>query len=136
MKLKFKIKNLLAAAALLLLISCGGPTLDARAAYTDCGYQYDSIIKVSACAKDKMRTFEQQYGAGTVYNRGTETLQFYEGLVYKVKSNQISNDDALNRFSSFTQQKAAADKRASQENARVIGETADGLNCLWFGVNC
>ena len=30
MKLKLKIKNLLAAAALLLLISCGGPTLDAE----------------------------------------------------------------------------------------------------------
>ena len=70
MKLKFKIKNLLAAAALLLLISCGGPTLDARKAYTDCGYQYDNIVKVSACAKDKMKTFEQQYGSGTVYNRG------------------------------------------------------------------
>ena len=136
MKIKFTINSLLSTVALLLLTSCGGPTLDARAAYTDCGYQYDNIVKVSACAKDKMKTFEQQYGAGTVYNRGAETLQFYEGLVYKVKSNQISNDDALNRFSSFTQQKAAADKRASQENARVIGETADGLNCLWFGVNC
>ena len=100
------------------------------------GYQYDSIVKVSLCAKDQMRTFEQQHGAGTVYNRGTETLKFYEGLVYKVKSNQISNDDALNRFSSFAQQKAAADKRRSQENARKIGDTADGLNCLWFGVNC
>ena len=136
MQIKFTINNLLAAAAFLLLTACGGPTLDARAAYTDCGYQYDSIIKVSACAKDRMRTFEQQYGAGTVYNRGTETLKFYEGLVNKVRSNQISNNEALNRFSSFTQQKAAADKRASQENARVIGETADGLNCLWFGVNC
>ena len=80
MKLRFITNNLLAAAALFLFTSCGGPTLDARAAYTDCGYQYDSIIKVSACAKDKMRTFEQQYGAGTVYNRGTETLQFYEGI--------------------------------------------------------
>ena len=136
MQIKFTINNLLAAAAFLLLTACGGPTLDARAAYTDCGYQYDSIIKVSACAKDRMRTFEQQYGAGTVYYRGTETLKFYEGLVNKVRSNQISNNEALNRFSSFTQQKAAADKRASQENARVIGETADGLNCLWFGVNC
>jgi len=126
----------MAIAILLFLTSCGGPTLDARAAYTDCGYQYDNIVKVSACAKDKMKTFEQQYGSGTVYNRGAETLQFYEGLVYKVKSKQISNDVALNRFSSFTQQKTAADKRASQENARVIGETADGLNCLWFGVNC
>jgi len=121
-----------------LITSCagGGPTLDARAAYTDCGYQYENIVNVDICAKDKIKTFEQQYGSGTVYNKGTETLQFYEGLVYKVKSNQISNDEALNRFSSFTQQKAAADKRASQENARVIGETADGLNCLWFGVNC
>jgi hypothetical protein len=137
MKIKFTINSLLSTVALLLLTSCGGgPALDARAAYTSCGYQYDSIIKVSVCAKDKMRTFEQQYGAGTVYNRGTETLKFYEGLVYKVKSNQISNDDALNRFSSFTQQKAAADKRRSQENARKIGDTADGLNCLWFGVNC
>ena len=138
MQIKFTINNLLLTAALFLFTSCagGGPTLDARKAYTDCGYQYDNIVKVSDCANERMKAFEQQYGAGTVYYRGTETLQFYEGLVYKVKSNQISNDDALNRFSSFTQQKAAADKRRSQENARKIGDTADGLNCLWFGVNC
>ena len=136
MKLRFIANNLLAAAALFLFTSCGGPTLDARAAYTDCGYQYDSIIKVSACAKDKMRTFEQQYGAGTVYNRGTETLQFYEGLVYKVKSNQISNDDALNRFSSFTQQKSAAAAESSRQTANEIGASADGMNCIWFGINC
>ena len=34
MKIKFTINSLLSTVALLLLTSCGGPTLDARAAYT------------------------------------------------------------------------------------------------------
>ena len=59
--------------------------------------------------------------------------QIYEGtVVYKVKSNQISNSEAKNRLTAYEQQKI----NARRQNARQIGEVSDGLNCLLFGVAC
>ena len=115
-----------------LLASCGGPSMNAHAVYNDCSYKFDNIVKVDQCAKNMMRSFASQYGSGSIYGRGTPELQFYQGLVYKVKSNQISNSEALNRYANYKQQ--AEQKRKS--DARKVGEAADGLNCIFFGVAC
>ena len=117
---------------LIFLASCGGPSMNAQNAYNDCSYKFDNIVKVDQCAKGMMQTFLSQNPDGVIYGRGSEELQFYQGLVYKVKSNQISNSDALNRYANYKQQKEAAAKA----EARKIGEAADGLNCLFFGVAC
>ena len=106
--------------------------MNAQNAYNDCSYKFDNIVKVDQCAKGMMQTFLRQNPDGVIYGRGSEELQFYQGLVYKVKSNQISNSDALNRYANYKQQKEAAAKA----EARKIGEAADGLNCLFFGVAC
>ena len=106
--------------------------MNAQSVYNDCSYKFDNIVKVDECAKNRMRSFASQYGSGSIYGRGSPELQFYQGLVYKVKSNQISNSEALNRYANYKQQ--AEQKRAS--DARKIGEASDGLNCLLFGVAC
>ena len=137
MRLKLIANNLLALSAFFSLISCAStPSFDARAAYTDCTYQYESIVDVNRCAEGRMRTFEQQYGAGTVYNRGTDTLQFFKGLVNKVETKQISNDEAWNRFNSYTQQKAELDEIRAQQDYDAIYGSLRLLNCQLYGDTC
>ena len=116
----------------IFLASCGGPSMNASTAYKDCSYKYDNIVKVDECAKGLMQIFSRQNPSGVIYGRDSHELQFYQGLVYKVKSNQISNSEALNRYANYKQQK----EQAAKEDARKTGEFADGLNCLLFGVNC
>ena len=115
-----------------LLASCGGPSMNAHAVYNDCSYKFDNIVKVDQCAKNMMQAFLRQNPNGAIYGRGSGELQFYQGLVYKVQSNQISNSEALNRYANYKQQR----KQAAKEDARKVGEAADGLNCLFFGVAC
>ena len=117
---------------LIFLASCGGPSMNAHNAYNDCSYKFDNIVKVDQCAKGMMQTFLRQNPDGVIYGRGSDELQFYQGLVYKVQSKQISNSDALNRYANYKQQK----EQAAKAEARKIGEAADGLNCLFFGVAC
>jgi hypothetical protein len=73
-----------------------------------------------------------QRNGGTVYSSDPDIYNYIQGLVYKVKSNQISNSEAKNRLTAYEQQKI----NARRENARQIGEVSDGLNCLLFGVAC
>ena len=126
------IKFLFLTSFLIFLSSCGGPSMNAHIAYKDCSYKFDNIVKVDQCAKGMMQTFLRQNPSGVIYGRDSNELQFYKGLVYKVKSNQISNSDALNRYANYKQQK----EQAAKAEARKIGEAADGLNCLFFGVAC
>ena len=117
---------------LIFLSSCGRPSMNASTAYNDCSYKFDNIVKVDECAKGMMQTFSRQNPSGVIYGRDSRELQFYQGLVYKVKSNQISNSEALNRYANYIQQK----EQAAKDEARKVGEFADGLNCLLFGVAC
>ena len=126
------IKFLFLPSFLIFLSSCGGPSMNAHTAYKDCSYKFDNIVKVDQCAKGMMQNFLRQNPSGVIYGRGSNELQFYQGLVYKVKSNQISNSDALNRYANYKQQ----EEQAAKEEARKVGEAADGLNCLLFGVAC
>ena len=125
-------KKLLLSFFLIFLSSCGGPSMNAHTAYKDCSYKFDNIVKVDECAKGMMQTFLRQNPSGVIYGRDSSELQFYQGLVFKVKSNQISNSEALNRYANYKQQR----EEAAKEDARKVGEFADGLNCLLFGVAC
>ena len=98
------IKFLFLPSFLIFLSSCGGPSMNAHTAYKDCSYKFDNIVKVDQCAKGMMQNFLRQNPSGVIYGRGSNELQFYQGLVYKVKSNQISNSDALNRYANYKQQ--------------------------------
>ena len=106
--------------------------MNAQTVYNDCSYKFDNIVKVDQCAKNTMQAFLRQNPNGAIYGRGSSELQFYQGLVYKVQSNQISNSEALNRYANYKQQR----EQAAKEDARKAGEFADGLNCLLFGVAC
>ena len=117
---------------LIFLYSCVGPSMNALTAYKDCSYKFDNVVKVDQCAKGMMQTFSRQNPTGVIYGSNSSELQFYQGLVYKVQSNQISNSEALNRYANYKQQK----EQAAKEEARKLGEAADGMNCLLFGVAC
>jgi len=111
-RLKFFITNLLLIFPIVFITSCGGPTLNATRAYNDCSYRFENIVKVDECAKSMMSTFASQNGGwGAVYGRGDSDVQFYQGLVYKVSTNQISNSDALNRYNNYLAQKKAKASR-------------------------
>ena len=131
-KFKFTIANLVLIFPILFMYSCGGPSLHAMNAYKDCSYKFENIVDVDQCANSMMQTFASQYGTGSVYGRSDPDLQVYQGLVYKVKTNQLSNSAAKNRYRQYLQ--AKENKRA--DDARKIGEFSDGLNCILFQTNC
>jgi len=129
---KFLLTIFLIIFPIIFLYSCGGPSLHAMNAYKDCSHKYENIVAVDQCANNMMRTFASNYGAGSVYGRSDPDLQVYKGLVYKVKTNQLSNSAAKNRYLQYLQ--AKENKRA--DDARKIGEFSDGLNCIFFQTNC
>jgi len=116
----------------LLLYSCGPsvPYLDARKAYDDCSLRNESVVKVDECARSMIRNHQSQYGSHAISNYNSDTLEFYRGLAYKVKTKQISNSVAKQRFNSYTTQK----ENARREEIRKAGQAADELNCLFFNV--
>ena len=131
-KFKFTIANLVLIFPIIFLYSCGGPTIHAMNAYKDCSYRYENIVDVDQCASRTIASFTAQHGSGSVYGRSDPDLQVYKGLVYKVKTNQLSNSAAKNKYQQYLQ--AKENKRA--DDARKIGEFSDGLNCILFQTNC
>ena len=116
----------------LLLYSCGPsiPYLDARKAYHDCSLMNESVVKVHECATSNINNHRSQYGSHAISNYNTETLNYYRGLVHKVKTRQISNSVAKQRFQSYTIQK----ENAKREEIRKFGTAMDELNCLLYNV--
>ena len=117
---------------LLFVYSCGPsvPYLDSRKAYHDCSLRNESVVKVDECARSKIRNHQSQYGSHAISNYNTETLNYYRGLVHKVKTKQISNSVAKQRFQSYTIQK----ENAKREEIRKFGTAMDELNCLLYNV--
>ena len=96
----------------------------------DCSTRYESVVKTQDCAQSAAQRLRQD--GATVY-AGDQGLQSYwNGLVYKVKSNQISDREAWTRFRDYQVRQNAA----AAEEARKLGEFADGLNCILYGVAC
>ena len=112
-----------------LLTSCA-PSMNSLEAYVSCMHRYESIVKADQCAHNKI-SYHQRDG-GTVYTSDPDIYNYIQGLVYKVKSNQISDGEAWTRFRDYqVKQNAAASQRAKQ-----TGEAFDGLNCIFYGVAC
>ena len=124
------IKRILFLAVLAALLTSCASSMNSLQAYVDCMHRYENIVQADKCAKGAM-SYHQQSG-GTIYHSDPDIYNYIQGLVYKVKSNQISNSEAKRRLTAYEQQKI----NAARDNARQIGEVSDGLNCILFGVNC
>ena len=124
------IRRILFLVAFVTLLTSCAPSMNSLQAYVDCMHRYESIVKADQCAHNTI-SYHQQNG-GTIYTSDPDIYNYIQGLVYKVKSNQISNSEAKTRLIAYEQQKI----NAQRQNARQIGEVSDGLNCLLFGVAC
>ena len=128
-RLKFFITNLLLIFPIVFITSCA-PSLNSLDAYRNCSTSYENMVKVQDCARNKMSSFQRD--GGTVYTSDPALLEYWDGLAYKVKTNQISNSEAKTRLHNWHVQK----NRQAAETARQIGEMSDGFNCILFQVNC
>ena len=124
------IKRILFLAALAALLNSCAPSMNSLEAYVGCMHRYESIVQADKCAHITISNHQQN--GGTVYTSDQDIYNYIQGLVYKVKSNQISNSEAKRRLTAFEQQKI----NAQRQNAGEIGQVADGLNCILFGVAC
>ena len=96
----------------------------------DCSTRYESVVKTQDCAQSYTQRLRQD--GVDVYASDQGLQSYWNGLVYKVKSNQISDREAWTRLRDYqTKQNNAARQRAKQ-----TGQAFDGLNCLLFGVAC
>ena len=84
-------RTLFLVALVTLLTSCA-PSMNSLEAYANCFHRYENIVKADQCAHNTM-SYHQQNG-GTVYSSDPDIYNYIQGLVYKVKSNQISNSEA------------------------------------------
>ena len=124
------IRRILFLVALVTLLTSCASSYDSLQLIRDCSTRYESVVKTQECAQNAMQNIRRD--GATVYASDQGLQSYWNGLVYKVKSNQISNSEAKNRLTAYEQQKI----NARRENARQIGEVSDGLNCLLFGVAC
>ena len=96
----------------------------------DCSTRYESVVKTQDCAQNAAQRLRRD--GATVY-AGDQGLQSYwNGLVYKVKSNQISDREAWTRFRDYQ----VKQNNAQRQNAKQMGDVFDGLNCILYGVAC
>ena len=123
-------RRILFLVALVTLLTSCAPSMNSLQAYVDCMHRYESIVKADQCAHNKI-SYHQQNG-GTVYSSDPDIYNYIQGLVFKVKSNQISNSEAKTRLTSYEAQKI----KAARQNAQQTGQAFDGLNCILFGVAC
>ena len=124
------IRRILFLVALVTLLTSCASSYNSLQAYSDCLHRYESIVAADDCAKNKI-SYHQRNG-GSVYASDPDIYNYIQGLVYKVKSNQISNSEAKTRLVSYEQQKI----NAQRQNAKQLGNAFDGLNCVLYGVAC
>ena len=96
----------------------------------DCSARYESVVKTQDCAQNAAQRLRRD--GATVYASDQGLQTYWNGLVYKVKSNQISDGEAWTRFKDYQVKQNA--KAAA--NAQAIGTFADGMNCILYGVAC
>ena len=113
----------------ILLNSCSS-SYNSLQLVSDCAARYESVVKTQDCAQNAAQRLRRD--GATVYASDQGLQTYWNGLVYKVKSNQISDREAWTRFRDY-QVKQNANAAA---NARATGEFLDGLNCMLYGVAC
>ena len=113
----------------ILLNSCAS-SYNSLQLISDCAARYESVVKTQDCAQNSAHRLRQD--GATVYASDQGLQNYWNGLVYKVKSNQISDGEAWTRFREYQVKQNA---RAAA-NAQATGEFFDGLNCIFYGVAC
>ena len=88
------------------------------------------MVKVQDCARSAMQSVRRD--GATVYTSDQGLQSYWDGLVYKVKTNQLSDRVAWTRLRDYQVRQNAA----AATEARKLGEFADGLNCILYGVAC
>ena len=122
-------RTLFLVALVTLLTSCAS-SYDSLQLVHECSTRYESVVKTQDCAQNAAQRLRRD--GATVYASDQGLQTYWNGLVYKVKSNQISDREAWTRFKDYQVKqnaKAAAD-------AQAIGTFADGMNCILYGVAC
>ena len=116
-------------ASVTLLTSCAA-SYNSLQFYDDCSKRYESMVKVQDCARSAMQSVRRD--GATVYTSDQGLQSYWDGLVYKVKTNQLSDRVAWTRLRDYQVQQ----NNAARQKAKQTGEAFDGLNCLLFGVAC
>ena len=116
-------------ASVTLLTSCAA-SYNSLQFYDDCSKRYESMVKVQDCARSAMQSVRRD--GATVYTSDQGLQSYWDGLVYKVKTNQLSDREAWTRLRNYQVQQ----NNAARQRAKQTGEAFDGLNCLLFGVAC
>ena len=129
-KITNNIRRTLFLVALVTLLTSCASSYDSLQLVHDCSTRYESVVKTQDCAQNAAHRLRQD--GATVYASDQGLQNYWNGLVYKVKSNQISDGEAWTRFKDY-QVKQNANAAA---NARATGEFLDGLNCMLYGVAC
>ena len=96
----------------------------------NCSTRYESVVKTQDCAQNAAQRLRRD--GATVYASDQGLQTYWNGLVYKVKSNQISDGEAWTRFKDYQVKQNAQAAR----NAQATGDFFDGLNCILYGVAC
>ena len=124
------IKRILFLIALVTLLTSCASSYNSLQLIHDCSTRYESVVKTQNCAQQTAQRLRQEGASIYASDQGLQT--YWNGLVYKVKSNQISDREAWKRFRDYQMKQNAA----AAEDARKLGEFADGLNCILYGVAC
>ena len=123
-------KTTLFLVALVTLLTSCASSYNSLQAYDSCSNSYESMVKVQDCAQNAMQNHRRN--GGTVYTSDPALQNYWDGLVYKVRTNQLSDREAWTRLRNYQVQKNAA----AATEARQLGEAFDGLNCIFYGVAC
>ena len=113
----------------ILITSCAS-SYNSLQAYDSCSNSYESMVKVQDCARSGMQSVRRD--GATVYTSDQGLQSYWDGLVYKVRTNQLSDREAWTRLRNYQVQQ----NNAARQSAKQTGEAFDGLNCLLFGVAC
>ena len=113
----------------ILLNSCSS-SYNSLQLYDNCSNSYESMVKVQECAHNTMQNLRRN--GSTIYTSDPGLQNYWDGLVYKVRTNQLSDREAWTRLRNYQVQKNAA----AATEARQLGEAFDGLNCILYGVAC
>ena len=124
------IKRILFLIALATLLTSCAASYNSLQFYDDCSKRYENMVKVQDCARSAMQNVRRD--GATVYTSDQALQSYWDGLVYKVKTKQISDRVAWTRLRDYQVRQNAA----AAEDARKLGEFADGLNCILYGVAC
>ena len=122
-------RTLFLVALVTLLTSCAS-SYNSLQLYDNCSNSYESMVKVQECAHNAMQNLRRN--GSTIYTSDPGLQNYWDGLVYKVRTNQLSDREAWTRLRNYQVQKNAA----AATEARQLGEAFDGLNCILYGVAC